>query len=192
MRKVLVLAAVTALFAAALPAAAQDGQMDPQAMEEMMVKLATPGPQHALLAKLVGEWKTTMTTYMDGPEPVTSTGTYKGEAVFGGRYFVGHHTGQAMGRDFAGMSIDGYDNSTQKYFSMWIDNFGTGYYLAHGELDADGKTLRHAGDMQFGPMTIPSRSETVFVSDDKVTFTMWHTMGGQEMKAMDLVYERVK
>jgi hypothetical protein len=190
MRRFLALVVLTTLLSIGTPAFAQDPQMDPEAMEKMMVELATPGPQHALLAKLAGDWKTTMTSYMDGPDPVTSTGTFHSEAVLGGRYFVGRHTGEAMGQPFEGMNIDGYDNSTEKFFSMWIDNFGTGYYLAHGELDADGKTLRHSGEMIFGPMTIPSRSETVFVNDDKVSFTMWHTMNGQEMKAMDLVYER--
>ena len=73
MRKLLALAALTALLVGALPVLAQDAQMDPQAMEEMMYKLATPGPQHQLLAKLTGEWKTTMTSYMDGPEPTTSS-----------------------------------------------------------------------------------------------------------------------
>jgi hypothetical protein len=46
--------------------------------------------------------------------------------------------------------------------------------------------------MKFGPMEIPSRSEMVFVSDDEMTFTMWHTMGGQEMKAMEITYTRAK
>ncbi|MBU2501803.1 DUF1579 domain-containing protein [bacterium] len=192
MRHILALAALAALVAVVSPASAQDSPMDPAAMEKLMVELATPGPQHQLLAGLTGEWTTTMTNYMSGPEPVTTTGTYSGEALFGGRYFVGHHEGEAMGQPFAGMNIDGFDNSTQKFFSMWIDNFGTGYYLAHGELDQDGKTLRHAGTMNFGPMEIPSRSVTVFVSADEVNFTMWHTMDGQEIKAMDLKYERVK
>jgi hypothetical protein len=192
MRKFLALAAVAALAVFATVATAQDGTMDPQAMEEMMIRLATPGPQHDVLAKMAGDWTTTMTSYMDGPEPVTSTGTFHSEAALGGRYFVGRHVGTAMGQPFEGMSVDGFDNSTKKFFSFWIDNFGTGYYLAHGELAADGKTITHSGDMTFGPMTVPSRSETVFVDDDTIRFTMWHTMEEQEIKAMDLVYERAK
>jgi hypothetical protein len=192
MRKLILGAALLAFAAVGPFASAQDGQMDQKVMEEMMIKLATPGPQHALLAKSAGNWTTTMVSYMDGPEPVSSTGTYSSTAALGGRYMIGRFTGQAMGQPFEGMSIDGFDNSTQKFFSMWLDNFGTGYYLAQGTLSADGKTLSHSGTMTFGPMQVPSRSETVFVNDDKTVFTMWHTMGGQEIKAMDITYTRVK
>jgi hypothetical protein len=185
------LLAVTVTVAGAV-ATAQDAQMDPKAMEEMMAKLMTPGPQHALLAKTAGQWTTTMVSYMEGPEPTTSTGTYKSESALGGRYMIGHHVGQSMGMPFEGMSIDGFDNSAGRFFSIWIDNFGTGYYLAHGDLAADGKTLALAGTMTFGPMEIPSRSESVFVDDNTMTFTMWHTMDGQEMKAMEMTYTRVK
>ncbi len=188
----LTLAAVGAIGSAATAQDAQDGQMDQKAMEELMMKLATPGPAHTLLHKLEGKWATTMTSYMDGPEPVTSTGTMTSEQAMGGRYMVGHYTGEAMGMPFEGMSIDGFDNNTQKFFSIWLDNFGTGYYLAHGTLASDGKTLTHTGTMSFGPMEIPTRSETIFADDDKVTFTMWHTMNGQEMKAMEITYTRVK
>lgn len=182
--------AITGTFGSV--ASAQEGQMDQKAMEEMMIKLGTPGTAHALLAKTAGRWKTDMIAYMEGPEPVVSTGTFTSEAALGGRYMVGHYTGEAMGQPFEGMSLDGFDNNTQQFFSLWLDNFSTGYYLAHGTLGADGKTLTYTGTMSFGPMEVPSRSETVFVNDDKTTFTMWHTMGGQEMKAMEMTYTRVK
>lgn len=195
MRKLIMSIAILALTIVGTigsTASAQGDPMDQQAMEQLMMKLGTPGPAHALLLKLEGKWETAMTSYMDGPEPISSTGTLISESALGGRYLVGHHTGQAMGKPFEGMSIDGFDNNTQQYFSMWLDNFSTGYYLAHGTLAADGKTLTHTGTMSFGPMEIPSRSETVFVDDDKITFTMWHTMEGQEMKAMEMTYTRVK
>lgn len=195
MRKLIMTTAILALavlssFGAV--ASAQGDSMDQKAMEQLMIKLGTPGPNHALLQKLAGKWETAMTTYMDGPEPVSSTGTLVSEPALDGRYMVGHYTGQAMGQPFEGMSIDGFDNNTQQFFSMWLDNFSTGYYLAHGTLASDGKTLTHTGTMSFGPMEIPSRSETVFVNDDKITFTMWHTMEGHEMKAMEMTYTRVK
>lgn len=69
---------------------------------------------------------------------------------------------------------------------------GTGFYEARGHASADGKTISHAGIMEMGPMSIPARSETVFVNDDTVRFTMWQTMGGQENKSMEMEYKRVK
>lgn len=186
---VFAVALVLSALAGAVTTHAQDGQMDPKAMEQMMIQLATPGAPHKQLATMAGKWTTDMTMYMQGA-PETSTGTYEGEVVLGGRYVLGRYKGMMMGQPFEGMSIDGYDNGKKEYFSIWFDMMGTGYYLAQGSASADGKTLSHKGTMTMGPMEVPSRSESVFVDKDTVKFTMWHTMGGQEMKAMEMTYKR--
>lgn len=196
MRKPLILALAAGCLAAALatavPATAQDGQMDQKAMEEMMMKLATPGAQHEHLAALAGQWTATTTMYLDGSTPTTSTGTISYEVVLGGRYVLGRFSSTYLGQPMEGLSIDGYDNAKQEYFSLWFDTMGTGFYETHGQASADGKTITQAGTMEMGPMQIPSRSETVFVDKDTVRFTMWQTMGGPEMKAMEMEYKRVK
>ena len=192
MRRLMMCAVLLATTAIAPATRAQDGQMDSQAMEQLMMKLMTPGQPHALLGKMAGEWTTTVVSYMEGPEPTTSHGTFTSEPVLGGRYMLGRHSGTSMGMPFEGLSIDGYDNGKEEFFSIWLDNFGTGYYLAHGQLDADGRTLRLSGNMTFGPMEIPSRSETVMVDEDTTVFTMWQSMGPQESKVMEMTYKRVK
>jgi len=193
MRKFLLTAALACAVIAFVPAVrAQEGQMDPKAMEELMIKLMTPGEPHAHLAHMAGHWNITMTSYMEGPEPVTTSGTYEAESVLGGRYMLGRYHGTAMGQPFEGLSIDGFDNGKQQYFSIWLDSMGTGYYIAHGTASPDGKSFKHQGTMTFGPMEIPSRSETVIVDNNTVKFTMWHTMEGQEVKAMDMTYARAK
>ena len=105
---------------------------------------------------------------------------------------LGRYQGAYLGLPFERLSIDGYDNGQEEFFSIWLDNFGTGYYLARGTASPDGKTLNHSGTMVMGPLEIPSRSETIIVDRDHVTFTMWHTMGGQETKAMEMAYRRVQ
>jgi hypothetical protein len=185
-------ACLLVLALAAPIARAQDDQMDPKAMEEMMTQLMTPGDQHALLATMAGQWNTTMVSYQEGPEPVTTHGTFTSEPVLGGRYMLGRYEGTAMGMPFEGLSIDGYDKGKQEFFSIWLDNFGTSYYIARGQLAEDGRTLTHSGTIEFGPMQVPSRSRTVMKDDDTVVFTMWHTMGGVEAKAMELTYNRTK
>jgi len=190
MRKPMIAAVLTlAMLAGTVTARAQEGQMDPKAMEQMMMQLATPGAPHQQLATMAGKWTTTQTMYMEGT-PETTTGTYEGEVVLGGRYLLGRFKGMMMGQPFEGLSVDGYDNGKQEYFSLWFDMMGTGFYLAQGNASADGRTLSHKGTMTMGPMEIPSRSETVFVDKDTVKFTMWHTMGGQEAKAMEMTYKR--
>jgi len=192
---VLVLSALALASGLGGAVAAQTGQgaepMDPKAMEALMMKLATPGKPHQQLMEMAGKWAVTTTMYLEGP-PQTSEGTAEFESVLGGRYVIGRYQGVSMGMPFEGMSIDGYDNGKDEFFSIWLDNFGTGYYIAHGTASPDGKTLNHSGTMVMGPLEIPSRSETVIVDRDNVTFTMWHTMSGQEAKAMEMVYKRVQ
>lgn len=197
MRKALSLAvpALALALAIAAPAAAQtsqdQGQMDPKALEALMTQLMTPGAPHQRLAGLAGKWTTTQTMYMEAT-PQSSTGEAEYEMALGGRYLVGRYKGTYMGQPFEGMSIDGYDNGKQQYFSIWLDSMGTGYYLAQGTATPDGKVFKLSGTMVMGPMEIPSRSESVMVDKDTMQFTMWHTMGGQEMKAMEMTYKRVK
>lgn len=192
MRRPLHLALAVALLLAAVPALAQEGQMDQKAMEEMMMKLAAPGAPHQHLASLAGKWSATTTMYMDAATPTTSPGTISFESVLGGRYLLGRYQMTFMGQPMEGLSLDGYDNAKQEYFSLWFDSMGTGFYEARGKASADGKTVSMSGTMEMGPMAIPSRSETVYVDKDTVQFTMWHTMGGQEMKAMFMEYKRAK
>lgn len=197
MRKALCLAVSALALALALagPAGAQtgqdQGQMDPKAMEALMMQLMTPGPAHKHLSDLAGKWTTTQTLYMEAA-PQSSTGEAEYEMALGGRYLVGRYKSTYMGQPFEGMSIDGYDNGKQQYFSIWLDSMGTGYYIAHGTASPDGKVLKLSGTMVMGPMEIPSRSESVMVDKDTMQFTMWHSMGGQEMKAMEMTYKRVK
>ena len=193
MRKLPLMAALgLLLLATAAPVLAQDGQMDPKAMEEMMMKLAAPGAPHQHLASLAGKWNATITMYMDGSTPSTSAGTLSYEPVLGGRYVLGRYQMTFMGQPMEGLSIDGFDNAKQEYFSLWFDSMGTGFYEARGKASADGKTVSLAGTMDMGPMQIPSRSETVYVDKDTIRFTMWHDMGGQEMKAMHMEYKRAR
>lgn len=41
---------------------------------------------------------------------------------------------------FTGLGLHGSDNVSQQYFTVWIDNCGTGIVSGTGELSADSKT----------------------------------------------------
>ena len=193
MRKIMLLAALTlAALTAALPALAQDGQMDEKAMQEMMMKLAMPGAPHQHLAEAVGKWTATQVMYMPGAEPMNMTGTYEAELVLGGRYLVGHYHSSFMGQPFEGLSVDGYDNAKQEFFSLWFDSMGTGYFVTTGHASADGKTYEYSGTMEMGPMKIPARTVTTYPDKDTMHFVMYQTMAGQESKSMEVTYKRVK
>lgn len=193
MRKILIATALTlAVVVGSVTAYAQEGQMDSKSMEEMMMKLMTPGAPHQHLAEGAGKWTATLTMYAPGAEPTTSTGTLEAEMALGGRYLVSHFHSTYMGQPFEGMSIDGFDNGTQKFFNIWLDEMGTGYFLSEGTASADGKVYAYAGNMNIGPMSIPTRSEYTYPDKDTIKFVMWQSMGGQEAKSMEAVYRRAK
>lgn len=202
---------VLALLALAGPgrAPAQDGKQGQEATggmpgasaEEMqrMQALMSPGAQHKALARVAGEWKTSMKMWMGPGEPQVQTGTATGEMVHGGRYALTRHQATFMGMPFEGTSLDGYDNARKEYFTIWIDNFGTGVMHLRGRPAAEGDGIDFAGTM-FDPMVgkeVPVRETVRWEGDDRYVFEMFGPMPQpdgttSEGKIMELVAERLK
>lgn len=190
---------LVALLGAATAAVAADAPPAPTAqqkeMMDKMVKAATPGPQHQMLAKMAGEWNATVKYQMDPSQPwqeehSTSTVT----SLMDGRYSQEVTSGSMMGQPFSGMGITGYDNVTGKFISTWIDNMGTGMLTSTGTADASGKVIQWVGSMS-DPLTgKPTRERmvTTFVDDDHHTFEMYSVPPGakKEMKTMVIEYSR--
>src|SRR5439155_1418967 len=83
---------------AAKPSAAQ------QAMMEKMAKAATPGPQHAMLAKMAGDWDCVVRYQTDPSQPMQEEKTSATiTSLMDGRYIQEVATGQMMGQPFNGM-----------------------------------------------------------------------------------------
>jgi hypothetical protein len=168
--------------------------MDPKAMEEAMMKAATPGPQHERLKKLVGEWNCTVSMMMDPSQPAQETkSTAVVTSLMDGRYFQEQDTGEMMGKPFLGQGLTGYDNVMKKYVSTWIDNAGTGIMTSEGTPDATGNVITWTG-WSSDPMTgkkTKYRMVTTFIDDNKHTFEMFGAgPGGKESKMMTITYDR--
>jgi len=182
----------------ALQLAVQDegdgGGMMEMSPEEMaaMVAFMMPSDAHASLATMTGDWDVNAKMWEPGSEnPMTMTYTTSAEMILGGRYLVEEATGSFMGQDFEGMLLMGYNNGTQEYFSLWIDNFGTGMSLSKGKAERDG-TVPMMGTMEdwVAPAGRPLRS-VMEVGDDEHTLHMWSIHeDGTEVKAMELHYTR--
>jgi hypothetical protein len=190
---VLVIAACAAL-AQKEHAKAPQGEMgmSPEHMKAMMA-YGTPGEQHQKLAHLVGKWKAVNKMWMGPGDPTVSEGTAEYTAMLGGRYFQGHYTATMMGQPFEGFSIDGYDNGTHKYFTIWLDSMGTGTFELTGDCSPDGKTITYTGNM-YDPTDgkqVPSRSVVHLVDDNTMTYEMYHSMNGKQMKVMEITYTRM-
>ncbi|MFN0151373.1 MAG: DUF1579 family protein [bacterium] len=167
-------------------------EMDPAAMEAWAAA-ATPGPQHAGLASRVGRWNAEVKSYwMDPNQPVVSAGTVEYSMELGGRVLNGAHKSEMMGMPFEGRSIDGYDNTKGSYWSIWLDNMGTGYMMCTGNFSADGKTGTFKGtswDAMAGK-EVTYKLITKIIDANKHVFEMYAIDGKNEIKQMEITYTR--
>jgi hypothetical protein len=160
-------------------------------MMKMMEKLATPGPQHAQLAKAVGKWNQACTSWEPGvTEPEVSASASEIKSILGGRFVLETMKGTMNWgggpKPFEGVGIHGYDNAKQKYFYLWLDSMGTGYMIGEGDADASGKVITYMSecDMGMGPMKVKSIAR--HTSDDENVFEMYMQQGDEWFKNMEI------
>jgi Protein of unknown function (DUF1579) len=167
--------------------------MEPQAMMEIYAKLAQPGEPHKLFATLAGSWTTKTKEWMEpGKPPTESTGSAEMKMLLGGRFLYQEFTGQMMGRPFAGVGIDAYDNVRKKYVTAWMDTMGTGIFMMEGTASADGKTITLKGQhAEPGGGHMTHRAIWKIVNSNTQTFDMYGAHhGGKEMKMLEITYTR--
>ena len=163
---------------------------------EMMKKwqeYMTPGPVQQQFAKMAGNWKATVTNFMDGQE-TKSEGTASYEMILGGRYLKGTFKATMMGMPFEGMGLDAFDNSTKEYISVWYDTFGTGVMVMKGKMDDKTNTITYWGS-GIDPMTGKDQKEKSvmkMIDNDHQQMVMYLVDNGKEIKNMQVDYTRVK
>ena len=187
------------------PAASQDkppvgtaGTMsaDDKAMMDAMIKAATPGANHQLLASVAGDWTYKSRMWMKPfAPPAESTGTVSYTTLFGGRYVQGQYRGDMMGMPFEGLGLMGYDNTSGQFQASWVDNMGTALMYMTGQYDAAARTLTYTGQMD--DPTRPGTKVNVrqvirIVSHDSHVMEWYETRDGKEAKTMEILYSRAK
>lgn len=100
-----------------------------------------PGPAHARLMKLAGNWKVTVKLEMDGIPPMESTGSMKVSAELGGRFLHERGGSEAAGQQTEEFKMWGYNNASKKYEGVWTWTLATGLLHLTGESKDDGKTI---------------------------------------------------
>jgi hypothetical protein len=156
-----------------------------------------PGPNHELVGRLAGKWTAKIRMWMGPGDPQVSDASATYEWALGGRYLVSHQVSSFAGMPFEGMGIDGYDNGKQEFFSLWMDNMGTGVMHLTGQKDPDGQGWTLRGTM-YDPSRgrdVPVRETMRFDGKDKYTFTMYDNDPGpdgkpHEFKAMEILATR--
>jgi hypothetical protein len=113
----------------------------------------TPGEMHQWFANSEGKWKYVQESWMaPGTAAIVDSGISTHTMILGGRYLQVIHEGSAFGTPFTGINILGYDNSLKKFFSIWLDNLGTGYTIATGDFDKTTNSISLMGNM-FDPLS---------------------------------------
>ena len=138
--------ALTALLAAPVhaadTAAKSPSPVDMQAMMSAYMQAATPGPEHARLAKLAGTYDCTTKMRMNPTDDyMEMTGTETIESILGGRFLQMHVAsppGPMMPEGFEAAAIMGYSNSDQRYEETWVDSMGTLMLFTTGTADEAG------------------------------------------------------
>ena len=164
-----------------------------QAMMKAWQEAMIPGPQHAEMAKMVGEFTMTVKSYMEpGGEPDVSTGTASRKMIMGGRYLEETVTGTVMGQPFEGRGLTGYDNVTGKWWGTWLDNMSTGINTSHGEWDFQKGVGVFYGDY-VDPMTKvieETRGVITQLEGGNELMEMFMITATGEFKSMEILYER--
>lgn len=167
-------------------------EMEQDAMMKAWQESMTPGPQHEMLAQMVGEWNGEITMWMDPAQPPQ---TYDGhvvyESIFDGKYIVGNFSSTMMGMPFSGMDLNGYDNIKKVFFTTWIDNMGTGLLYVEGTYDENSNSITYTGET-VDPMgnNMKVRNVVTLIDKDNSKFEMYIDYGSSEMKSMEITYKR--
>lgn len=159
-----------------------------------MEAMGKTGPEHAALAKAVGEWHVESTMWMS-PEaaPMRSKATATFTAVLDGRWIRQEYTGEWMDRPFIGIGMNGYDNQARQHVTMWFDNASTAAVILKGERAEDG-AITYRGVMEHCPNTggaVVMRHVCTMPAPGRMIYTMYsNAPGAPEQKRMELVYTR--
>lgn len=154
-------------------------------------EVASPGPEHKMLAEMAGSWECTIT--MAGV-PGESKGTSESKMELGGLWLVTEFSGDFGGLPFQGRGLDGYDTAKKKYIGVWVDSMTTSPLVMEGDYDQEKKTLTTTGKGP-GPEGKPVGYKAVTAHPDKdhQTFTLYLVGDdGQETSMMTIEYVRKK
>ena len=178
----LVLAATFAFSAFAL-----QGAQEPQDAA-MAIPQPKPGPEHAILRELGGEWD--VKTSMTGMEP--ESGTQKNVLAMNDLWLLQDYTGKFMGAPFSGHGVLGYDADKKQYCGLWVDSLTTAADPIAGSYDAKTRTLTMEQTVK-DPMSgqeFTMKMSTHFVDKDSYWFEL--TMPGPDGSPMQMLKNEYK
>lgn len=184
---------VSGLLLSASIAMADEQKSEMAMMMEKFEKAGAPGEQHKQMAGLEGKWNTKTKSWIEpNKPPMETTGSCEYQMVMDGRFLKQTCSGEMMGKHFEGMGLTGYDNTSKKYTSTWMDNLATTLHVMEGAAE-NAKIITQQGEYTC-PMRgrMKLRSVLKIIDDHTHIFEMYGTddKGGQEAKMMEITYSR--
>jgi hypothetical protein len=115
-------------------------QVPPEA--QARIEFATPGPNHLILSRLLGEWDGQFTVRAAPDDPgLTGSGIVRREWVLGGRFVRETVTADGDMGAFEGIGYIGFDNFDGHYVMVWMDTMSTAVQLDTGILHPDEQVI---------------------------------------------------
>jgi hypothetical protein len=163
------------------------------AVDEWMT-LGKPGQEHNILAKFVGEWEVTISSRPTiSATAELSAGRSQISQVLDGRFVEERFSGQVAGRPYEGRGYLGFDNTTRRYFSVWMESLSTAPTLSWGTYSPNEHLFSFVADV-YDPLrgdTKRSYSKIVIHSPNLFTQSMIErSPEGEEFEAFGLIYKR--
>ena len=118
----------------------QDKKDQPDAAAQAAAGFPKPGPEHALLQSLCGDWDAVV--HVRG-QTAKATMTTRAQ---GGFFTVDDYTGDYMGQPFQNHGINGYDPNKKQFFSVWTDSWLPVPMFLWGTYDEQKKQLTMSGE----------------------------------------------
>jgi Protein of unknown function (DUF1579) len=161
--------------------------------EEMMKKMqaaATPGLAHKSLNHFVGEWKADVKMWMEpGAAPKESQGSSSTRWILNGHFLEEEFKGEMAGKPFYGRWLIGYDNTKQKFNSVWVDDCSTSMSFTEGTGENDNKVITLEGKTvcsRTGRKDLPLKQVFRIESPDKHVVEMFV----EGKKNLEITYTR--
>lgn len=167
---------------ALVPFPPQDPAQQP-AMLQRAEELATVGPAHQRLAKLVGSWNVELRTTPRQSAEQEGRGTATGTALLGGRYVQVDFQLTLQDRPVRALQLLGFDALRQLYTSSWRDDLSTWSVECSGVPMAEAAgVLRMQGTLADvrEPAGHPFRLEMDLSVENVVQVRVFETVAGEE------------
>ncbi len=166
-------------------AAQEEKGPTPQQRAEMrrQLMLAGPGPEHARLKRLAGDWDLSMTMRSN---EVEYSGTARAEMILGERFLVIDGQGEYMKRSSAFRYTIGFDRRHDEYTIILLDTAGTYHVAAKGKATEKGIRMTGTDDdprmkaMGFGQKKFAFDLEVVSDDEFAITTLFVDTRGEEE------------